>query len=108
MIRRPPRSTLFPYTTLFRSSLPEVSVPIRIGGRDGGDSHGMVAGNNGYIWAGDRHLKTIDVYESKNDDLKDGTIFLAGDVSKHPGPDLMDTAPDSSYGFAAFRGPILL
>src|SRR2546429_6751574 len=24
MIRRPPRSTLFPYTTLFRSSLPNV------------------------------------------------------------------------------------
>src|SRR3712207_7928129 len=24
MIRRPPRSTLFPYTTLFRSELPEV------------------------------------------------------------------------------------
>src|SRR3712207_6863243 len=26
MIRRPPRSTLFPYTTLFRSPEPEVSV----------------------------------------------------------------------------------
>src|SRR5258708_27328823 len=26
MIRRPPRSTLFPYTTLFRSSLPRVLV----------------------------------------------------------------------------------
>src|SRR2546430_12468443 len=25
MIRRPPRSTLFPYTTLFRSALPEPS-----------------------------------------------------------------------------------
>src|SRR5260370_37504765 len=25
MIRRPPRSTLFPYTTLFRSALPEES-----------------------------------------------------------------------------------
>src|SRR5256885_7044515 len=24
MIRRPPRSTLFPYTTLFRSELPEI------------------------------------------------------------------------------------
>src|SRR3712207_7488282 len=24
MIRRPPRSTLFPYTTLFRSSIPEL------------------------------------------------------------------------------------
>src|SRR2546425_3508622 len=34
MIRRPPRSTLFPYTTLFRSSKPgaqPVPVPIRRG-----------------------------------------------------------------------------
>src|SRR5437588_1742722 len=30
MIRRPPRSTLFPYTTLFRSAL-----PIGLGGVDG-------------------------------------------------------------------------
>src|SRR3712207_7986755 len=29
MIRRPPRSTLFPYTTLFRSG------PLRVGGRTG-------------------------------------------------------------------------
>src|SRR2546429_5026741 len=39
MIRRPPRSTLFPYTTLFRS--PGVPVP------DGGESqpvHGRVVG----------------------------------------------------------------
>src|SRR5258707_11011147 len=28
MIRRPPRSTLFPYTTLFRSLLPDVTPPI--------------------------------------------------------------------------------
>src|SRR2546430_5153434 len=27
MIRRPPRSTLFPYTTLFRSSLSEIDLP---------------------------------------------------------------------------------
>ena len=27
MIRRPPRSTLFPYTTLFRSALTFVTVP---------------------------------------------------------------------------------
>src|SRR3989475_12441864 len=38
MIRRPPRSTLFPYTTLFRSSFPVeyVSTPIR--------EHGEVVG----------------------------------------------------------------
>src|SRR4030042_2791815 len=30
MIRRPPRSTLFPYTTLFRSARTRISCPIRI------------------------------------------------------------------------------
>src|SRR2546427_8984449 len=35
MIRRPPRSTLFPYTTLFRSSL-------LIGGRVRGEEHNPV------------------------------------------------------------------
>src|SRR2546430_13298161 len=28
MIRRPPRSTLFPYTTLFRSPAPRYTVPV--------------------------------------------------------------------------------
>src|SRR5258706_4073863 len=31
MIRRPPRSTLFPYTTLFRSDLPAVGQEVVIG-----------------------------------------------------------------------------
>src|SRR5687767_15777099 len=38
MIRRPPRSTLFPYTTLFRSSmnvLVEIAVSMRAHGRGG-------------------------------------------------------------------------
>src|SRR5256885_12999311 len=30
MIRRPPRSTLFPYTTLFRSPRPEARGPFRL------------------------------------------------------------------------------
>src|SRR2546422_3890247 len=33
MIRRPPRSTLFPYTTLFRSILIAFSQPLRLGDR---------------------------------------------------------------------------
>src|SRR3712207_8738811 len=32
MIRRPPRSTLFPYTTLFRSIVPTIPGPIGFGG----------------------------------------------------------------------------
>src|SRR3712207_9396636 len=31
MIRRPPRSTLFPYTTLFRSRLPDAVMQVRRG-----------------------------------------------------------------------------
>src|SRR3712207_7960878 len=39
MIRRPPRSTLFPYTTLFRSGPPDRGRPARrgAGGRDATD-----------------------------------------------------------------------
>src|SRR2546430_7530461 len=37
MIRRPPRSTLFPYTTLFRSLVPA--------GRDRGPAHATAQGN---------------------------------------------------------------
>src|SRR3712207_7750917 len=33
MIRRPPRSTLFPYTTLFRSSVPAPPVEVRMATR---------------------------------------------------------------------------
>src|SRR3712207_8892225 len=44
MIRRPPRSTLFPYTTLFRSTLPEKDqhLYIDLTGRDPDDAPGIV------------------------------------------------------------------
>src|SRR5687768_17900054 len=43
MLRRPPRSTLFPYTTLFRSPQRRQLVPCRVGGetqRDAGERVG--------------------------------------------------------------------
>ena len=86
-------------------SLPEGSVPELIGGRDGGDSHGMVSLSNKYLWSGDRHLNLIDTYDTGNGNIKIGTILLSGDLSKDPAPDLMDAAPDGSYVFAALRGP---
>src|SRR3712207_8437444 len=39
MIRRPPRSTLFPYTTLFRSQVPERVAPEGVPGQEGGGHH---------------------------------------------------------------------
>src|SRR3712207_8143639 len=38
MIRRPPRSTLFPYTTLFRSVAPLLSYSLTLSGKDGSDA----------------------------------------------------------------------
>src|SRR5256885_8764532 len=38
MIRRPPRSTLFPYTTLFRSAGPCARLPVRRALHDGRES----------------------------------------------------------------------
>src|SRR5688572_32319640 len=39
MIRRPPISTLFPYTTLFRSRGHELAQPARRGARAGAEAH---------------------------------------------------------------------
>src|SRR5256885_13399263 len=41
MIRRPPRSTLFPYTTLFRSREPEPEVAVRIAAALAGRQHDL-------------------------------------------------------------------
>src|SRR5258707_5973631 len=60
MIRRPPRSTLFPYTTLFRSGA--VARAGRAAGRDvGGDRRGVLfrfAHYGARISGGDRRART--------------------------------------------------
>src|SRR2546427_7038442 len=57
MIRRPPRSTLFPYTTLFRSDAVEHLEELRVQVGAGG-AEGHVAGHvedDVFALAGDRH-----------------------------------------------------
>src|SRR3989442_3322551 len=44
MIRRPPRSTLFPYTTLFRSQRPREALAQRSGGHHGDVLGGALLG----------------------------------------------------------------
>src|SRR5688572_32221901 len=49
MLRRPPRSTLFPYTTLFRSFFENFSTPVRILWNDSPrilDLYAILQGNN--------------------------------------------------------------
>src|SRR3712207_9064521 len=52
MIRRPPRSTLFPYTTLFRSRLRGAALPgsdLRVSG----DGHHLLRGDDPFFWLAD-------------------------------------------------------
>src|SRR3712207_7213347 len=75
MIRRPPRSTLFPYTTLFRSERSgEVGTRMRAeGGVDGveGELGSVREGESGNAIAlegdvGDRHLHNLDAGDRKS------------------------------------------
>src|SRR3712207_9010205 len=56
MIRRPPRSTLFPYTTLFRSALPEEPLEVDVADVPGvvvaGDHHDVLALDPIYVLGG--------------------------------------------------------
>src|SRR6266508_6700378 len=76
MIRRPPRSTLFPYTTLFRSGDPG---PDRIGA--GGGGRPGVVGAAG----ADR---AVDPGEGRRGDRRPARVVAAGDpqLRPHPGP----------------------
>src|SRR3712207_9110999 len=50
MIRRPPRSTLFPYTTLFRSDRPRVTVaPVKHLSEEGEVYEALVLGTRDYM-----------------------------------------------------------
>src|SRR5258708_27453576 len=64
MIRRPPRSTLFPYTTLFRSNIPQIV--------NGGAIYGVDVRRPGMVYAGLRQspvhggkVKSLDVEKAK-------------------------------------------
>src|SRR2546427_13289220 len=75
MIRRPPRSTLFPYTTLFRSQVLGRAGPRGGGRRARTHRHGVPGGgqgrdrralrdegdtaSHGRPWGGDRHRPTV-------------------------------------------------
>src|SRR2546425_12068437 len=64
MIRRPPRSTLFPYTTLFRSRSPELTIMVR-GRRHGGDQAGArscrqwTSGGGVGAWRSEEHTSEL-------------------------------------------------
>src|SRR2546422_6345424 len=75
MIRRPPRSTLFPYTTLFRSEV--------------------------LLRGGDGDLRGLDALVGL-DDVVDRLLDLAGDVELGGLQDRKSTRLNSSHGYISY------
>src|SRR2546426_7971892 len=75
MIRRPPRSTLFPYTTLFRSTRSTAGASGEVpqgGAREGGDQRmGAPQGRHLIAAAGrGQHLRVVDRSEEHTSELQ--------------------------------------
>src|SRR5256885_10754433 len=87
MIRRPPRSTLFPYTTLFRSGQPRGSCQVE-------DAHASAFG------AGERHdHRAVEFAAHRFDGLRE-TRLIARVVDEHrfaPVEDRKSTRLNSSH-----------
>src|SRR2546422_7490150 len=60
MIRRPPRSTLFPYTTLFRSRVPITPAPDKLAGVPQRRSRGVRCGGIGRLTSKVAPRRTVD------------------------------------------------
>src|SRR3712207_8490334 len=95
MIRRPPRSTLFPYTTLFRSPLVAVDgLPDDVGGDGGGgDDHGVPGGQPvpdegdrgcGQLVGGGEEQRVVPVPRAGGDPVLQRRVHLS--VPSRPAP----------------------
>src|SRR3989475_6218008 len=60
MIRRPPRSTLFPYTTLFRSAIPRELLESELFGHERGSFTGATGRKIGKFELGDKGTVFLD------------------------------------------------
>src|SRR5256885_15509451 len=81
MIRRPPRSTLFPYTTLFRSRVPRLLIQLRRGLNDVGfiDLLSPVRGRDFFECDRDGLVSVIqDLHDVLRDCLGESPLLLFG------------------------------
>src|SRR2546427_3317260 len=104
MIRRPPRSTLFPYTTLFRSPF-AVIVPHLFGATAFAEASWPVAG---VVWAAERAIPRVyrrawfhAISDSTRDDLVRRGVARERIEVIYPGVDAAWYSPDGATPRAA-------
>src|SRR5688572_32752824 len=78
MARRPPRSTLFPYTTLFRSSKPEKAIAECARVLVRGGRFGFSVWSSPHLSVGARIVEdAINEYANKNVDIPQGPDYFS-------------------------------
>src|SRR2546427_3699837 len=93
MIRRPPRSTLFPYTTLFRSTSSIVSAIGRSPRACGAQDEGVCSEkNNGKRWRSEEHTSELQsqsnvvcrlLLEKYEDGRGNAILLVRGGIAAH-------------------------
>src|SRR2546430_15488213 len=106
MIRRPPRSTLFPYTTLFRSVAAERAAHVHVGGKPLA-AGSRVAGYRGRDLVGQKYVRPLAVVPLPPEGQQ--AVVVAGAfVSAKEGTGLVPMAPAfgaDDYAAAEEYGP---
>src|SRR5437016_14455336 len=109
MIRRPPRSTLFPYTTLFRSLGEGLEVLVDVAALAGGvlDAAGVGQGVGGFGQERAEHVRggAAESFAADHDlgALLAGDVPAAGGVVSPPGVLAVGAAGDDDDGRGYFR-----
>src|SRR2546422_6407685 len=95
MIRRPPRSTLFPYTTLFRS----IGVPLTV------EFYPAFARLPGHAWSGTARIRFLGPDERVGEGSSLSVVAGGRTVLRLPNPPSLDrksTRLNSSHGYISY------
>src|SRR2546430_4401100 len=99
MIRRPPRSTLFPYTTLFRSDSDTDPQASRLGRRIGAVLAGLViVGGGGAAWLGISSIPAAPTPPPTRPRSEPPPAVHPSPAAREPAPDVSAVPPPSRAG----------
>src|SRR3712207_8493226 len=97
MIRRPPRSTLFPYTTLFRSVVEDLRTEERFNGPPLLLEHGVVSGISTIIRVSGHVYGVLGAFTKRKRAFADAEVDFLKDVADRKSTRLNSSHANISY-----------